>query len=518
MLSRQPARSGLVIYIGGSILGASVYALPFQVSRIGLIPMTALLIGVALLSTRLYPRVVASANALPGRSGEMTNVALGDPLAHAGAGATGRVFGLMTATFLVIPGSTGLALIGIGAMGRVTDALERTPNPAVAALLVAIASFATATMSNAFGSAAPALHLLTRWMLGSAGISAFGLTGTARTVGLAATFAVGAWSLIGSQQEENADDYTAFGLAPRHGRNASTILVLLAAMASLAALTVGLALGRDGLALPELVVRPTGPDDIVTSVGMVLFAFTATGLFNVGGYSAMRDSTFMRKTINASIAMVVVVQLVWIAAVSTSVSASSLRALDNAGADTTAAISESAAEAMAGFGVFVGALAALLVLFAVSAGANSHAELLSNEWYDSGRRILSRPQSEALEQRVRLRFGLVVLAATAAVVSVTLAIPTTTILGSAGLLGSTALAVTLPLLAERRSRWIHAACVGAILTIAAASIASIVGPVSAGAAPWVIAGVGMIAGGAIVIVSATAARLQQSGDDNIAWP
>ncbi len=506
---------GIVAYIAGGMLSAGLFAIPLQVPVVGLVPMLLIVGTVATISTLMYPRVVA-ASALVS-TGEQS-VSIGDVLYAVGGGRAGRMAGMAGALLAGIPSVVGYMLIAIEALRSIANTLEAVPDPAVAA---AVGSFSLFLVSGSSRSAiAPLAAMGCRWFAGIAvvhvirGVADQMSVAVETTVlGISAFAAVS--TLFNNQALGVADGMAApFGLRRDHGRNAVTVIVQTLVLLTIGAYAVGLMVGNGSLESPSLIRSEAGISDYVNGIGVAYFAYTASAMFNVCGYPAMRRPRSRSRLMRTAIATAFVIQAMWIIAISVTTSGSRLTEADRIGDNSASALAGSvgAVAPMAQF--WAGPLAATIILFAVTAGANANTELVVNEWFLAGRAALGRRPNPATTDPVRripLRARLVLVFTAVAIAFDLASVPTIHVLGAGGMLGGLFLATIVPMLVEPRAERRSLAVVGACLIAVVGGLAVTAGLAMDQNRPWFVAPAAAVACISTGVVVAAAANIARSG-------
>lgn len=469
--ARSPARFTaevrLALYAAGIILGAGVFALPFQVPSVGLVPLIATLAGMAWLARRLYPRLIE-----PAESGTRAGAAtLASAITRHHAGTPGVALGLLAATFYVIPAVMGYALMGMAALSAVSSTATGSSHPEAVLMGGAVAAWLAARWHRTPAVLVPVATLIVPWTLAVLVDQALGTTGNAEVFVLTAGFLAGVAVQSRHTTPTVGGTRRPGGLKGPHARNVATLTVQLATMAALAVVVIAVAAVRGTLVIPPL-ARVPSLAEAVTVVGVLLFALTGTGFGNVAGYPAMRTRRGVGRVIRTALVIVVVVQGGWIVATSLVVNPAGLAALNAAGDSSTVGMAAAVGTAGSGLASGVIVVGAVLLLFGVTGATNGFSETLATEVAPVANRALprsgraGRPLTVARIQRAVVVAG--VVAAGGATVG---SVPVSDLLAAGGLAGGTAIMFSIPALAEPNpARRRKAAVVAVALTLIPAGL------------------------------------------------
>lgn len=318
----------LALYASTLVLGAGVFVMPAEAERSG-VAVTAVVLGIIwFLSRRSYRRQMVVLGD-PARGGV---AALGEAMAAAGAGPAGHRLALVGVAAYVVPATIGYATIGAKAIDTLASLLHG--HPLGGTVLAAAGTWVAVTGADHLDN--PLVGRLAR-QLGtwSAGIAiASYLTGTPRLAASLTVFTLGAWqaaNVKATSTERGPRELEQGHLTSIAALGLQT--VLMAVLATAAAWTV--IVSPDTTFQTPRLIGDIDAKSMLVTIGVLAFALVGTGWTSMHRYRSMADPGFRRKAADASMIIVGLFQLTWMAIILVTISGTDLLGLDNAD-DTSA--------------------------------------------------------------------------------------------------------------------------------------------------------------------------------------
>lgn len=304
----------LVMYLATLFLGASIFLMPMESAKIGMLPLVALLVLILPPCIWLYGRVATlSVNRDPSASG--SGDALGRSLVAAGAGRAGTLLSLIGIGVYVV--AAAITYNRLGVAGLETLSAEAASHDTIIASLVVALGLALPLVKYASGRSAVAHRLLRVsivWIAGVLLLTTLSGDSAITTIVALLAFATGCVVVVTTPDfaDDNADIKT---LTPGHRASVVGLWMQFILMVALAALAIVVVVTAPDASFHWDVVWVS--DDfsasaLVGPIAMVFFAHVGTGSSNIAAYSAMSSADFRRSAVRRALTVVTIALAAWL--------------------------------------------------------------------------------------------------------------------------------------------------------------------------------------------------------------
>jgi hypothetical protein len=445
--AQSPSLWALSLYSACIVTGAGIFTVSPEAARSSTLLLLLAILGMGWAARSMYQR-------------DLDAQAAGDPLVEAARGIA-RLAGVC-----IYVGGADLAYValGSGALANLRTLLGLSVGAALSAILAGLAALGAQRL---LGSALPMLRSILQlavvWCLGM-GLTNLAPQSSIRRVGDVVTFAVAVMVAGRAKPPRRGDDTgdhqdTGAGLEPNHASNVGQNKAQFALMVLLAGVALIL-VGKAGKLQNPFLWPGLTLGNVGITLGVVVFSLVGTGFTNLLGYRVMEDPGTRRRVVNRAMLIVIAVEVAWVLATLLTLTSPQLLALDAHRSFSSHGVAEVAAAHAPGLGPVAVGFASVALLLAVTAAANGFTETLASVL---GMALRSRGRSRRRaavsgpEPAPRgLKYVLLTLAAAGAILVVSLDLPISVVLSSAGIAGGGLLLWVVPTMAEqnptRRSR------------------------------------------------------------------
>jgi hypothetical protein len=303
----------LVMYLATLFLGASIFLMPIESAKIGMLPLVALLLAILPPCIWLYGRVATlSVSRDPSTAG--SGDALGHSLVEAGAGRAGTLLSLIGIGVYVVAAAVTYNRLGVA--GLQTLSVEAAShNTIIGALVVALGAALLLVRRVARHSAVA--HRLLRvsiiWSAGALLIAVVGGGKTLTTIVALAMFA-GGCVVVATTPDSAAESAGTETLTSGHRASVVGIWTQFALMLVLAALAIVVVATTPASVHWDVVWvgNDFSASALIGPIAMVLFAHVGTGSSNIAAYSAMSSGDFRRAAVRRALTVVTIALVAWL--------------------------------------------------------------------------------------------------------------------------------------------------------------------------------------------------------------
>jgi hypothetical protein len=303
----------LVMYLATLFLGASIFLMPIESAKIGMLPLIGLLVAILPPCIWLYSRVATlSVSRDPSTAG--SGDALGRSLVEAGAGRAGTLLSLIGIGVYVIAAAITYNRLGVAGLETLRD-LATSHDAVTVGLLAAlgVALLVVKPVSRRSAVAHRLLRVSILWFAGALILVAIGGTKTVTTVVALLMFAAGC--IVVANTPDVASTDTDDALTPGHRACVVGIWTQFALMLTLAVLAIVVVATAHGASFHWDVVwvsHDFTPSALVGPIAMVLFAHVGTGSSNIAAYAVMSSGDFRRAAVQRALTVVTVALVAWL--------------------------------------------------------------------------------------------------------------------------------------------------------------------------------------------------------------
>ena len=441
----------LVMYLATLFLGASIFLMPIESAKIGMLPLVALLVVILPPCIWLYSRVATlSVSRDPSASG--SGDALGRSLVAAGAGRAGTLLSLIGIGVYVVAAAVTYNRLGVA--GLETLSAEATSHHAIIAGLV-VALGVALLLVKPVARRSPVAHRLLRvsivWFAGALLLVAVGGGKTVTTIIALLMFAGGC--VVVAITPDIADD----GEGPEtltsgHRACVVGIWTQFALMLGLAALAIFVVATTPVSSFHWDVVwvaKDFSASALIGPIAMVLFAHVGTGSSNIAAYSAMSSGEFRRSAVRRALTVVTIALVAWLVPMAVLFGHAGLAQLDAGKTNTAMGVATLAANGST-WAVLLALLGSFVTLIAVTNANAGFITSLAREIKGATQEF--RPSIRRLPSENVLTLSLVGLLSAAAGGAVAAGDSLTTMVYIAGFTGGGVIIFIAPLLAEHGDR------------------------------------------------------------------
>ncbi len=445
----------LAQYLATLILGAGVFLLPLEASRVGLAPLVVMLLLILWPCIRLYQRVAAlMVRRDPQARGG--GEALARAVIEAGGGRAGAVLSLIGIAVYVCGAAVVYNRLGLRSLELLAAQLGDDVTAAIGLAAVAVLGVGTSLrmpvqrvitrrllmITSVWGIAAPLVMVL------------HGVDGAEQAVGLIA-FAVGCLVVNRGPVAERSPASARSGFSASHSSSIVALRFQLVLMALMAVAALALVAVSSGRGIHWDAVWVSGDFRLTALLGalaVVLFAHVGTGMSNVAEYAPMGDANFRRAAVRLSLVLVTAVLLAWLVPTVLIFGHAGLATLVDDKTNSALGLSSAVIAPGSVLNGAMSVLAAIVTLIAVTNANAGFVTSLARELIGAQKEI--RPEAGPMRETLLtpvLIGGLAAAAGGAIIADDSLA----PMLHIAGIVGGGVIVFTLPILAEsgdRRSR------------------------------------------------------------------
>lgn len=475
----------LVMYLATLFLGASIFLMPIESARIGMLPLVALLVVILPPCIWLYSRVATlSVSRDPSASG--SGDALGRSLVAAGAGRAGTLLSLIGIGVYVV--AAAITYNRLGVAGLETLSAEAASHDAITAGLVVALGVALLLVKPVARRSAVAHRLLRVsivWFAGALLLVAVGGGTTVTTIVALLMFAAGC-VVVATTPDLAHDDADTKTLAPGHSASVVGLwmqFILMIALAALAIVVVATAPDSSFHWDVVWVADDFSASALVGPIAMVLFAHVGTGSSNIAAYSAMSSGDFRRAAVRLALTVVTIALVAWLIPMTFLFGHAGLAQLDTDKTNTAMGVATLATDGST-WAILLALLGSFVTLIAVTNANAGFITSLAREIKGATQEL--RPSVRRLPSENALTLILVAALSAAAGGAVAAGDSLATMVYIAGFTGGGVIIFVAPLLAEHgdraaRIRWSALAILIAIACGAGVSYLAFTSELSTGA-------------------------------------